>query len=232
MSTPATSDYTHPHHQGSHAQPARSQSTRSRPTSSATGAPHRSTSHHHGHSRQSSTSGRPVQDVLPQRDYEASNVAAKRNSSRDRHAPLVSRGAGADPKGVHRRTSTRTATQPPSEMAGPAAVTNNGGASAAMSPVMQAAADARATGAKTRTTRTSIPTQSGKWTLGKTIGAGSMGKVKLAKKEDGTEQVSFPDPILLAFGVQRTFVGLTLLRLGCVQDYTARIYRREPPQSC
>lgn len=74
-------------------------------------------------------------------------------------------------------------------MAGQTAVANNGGAAA--SAVMQAAADARATGAKTRTTRTSIPTQSGKWILGKTIGAGSMGKVKLAKKEDGTEQVCF-----------------------------------------
>ncbi|KAK7975949.1 Glutaminyl-peptide cyclotransferase [Apiospora arundinis] len=57
-------------------------------------------------------------------------------------------------------------------------------------PVMQAANEARATGAKQRTTRTSIPTQSGKWILGKTIGAGSMGKVKLARKEDGTEQVA------------------------------------------
>jgi hypothetical protein len=38
--------------------------------------------------------------------------------------------------------------------------------------------------------RTTIPTQSGKWILGKTIGAGSMGKVKLARKEDGVEQVS------------------------------------------
>jgi hypothetical protein len=27
--------------------------------------------------------------------------------------------------------------------------------------------------------------------LGKTIGAGSMGKVKLARKEDGSEQVCF-----------------------------------------
>lgn len=70
-----------------------------------------------------------------------------------------------------------------------AAVANSNGP-AAVPPVMQAAADARATGAKQRTSRTSIPTQSGKWILGKTIGAGSMGKVKLARKEDGTEQVS------------------------------------------
>lgn len=42
--------------------------------------------------------------------------------------------------------------------------------------------------------RTTIPTQSGKWLLVKTIGAGSMGKVKLARKEDGSEQVSSPRP--------------------------------------
>lgn len=73
-------------------------------------------------------------------------------------------------------------------MAGPTAVANNGGPTA-LPPVMQAAVEARATGGKTRTSRTSIPTQSGKWILGKTIGAGSMGKVKLARKEDSTEQV-------------------------------------------
>ncbi|KAI1090448.1 Pkinase-domain-containing protein [Rostrohypoxylon terebratum] len=74
-------------------------------------------------------------------------------------------------------------------MAGPTAVANNAGP-AAIPPVMQAAADARASGAKQRTSRTSIPTQSGKWILGKTIGAGSMGKVKLARKEDSSEQVA------------------------------------------
>lgn len=46
--------------------------------------------------------------------------------------------------------------------------------------------------AKQTRSRTTIPTQSGKWVLGKTIGAGSMGKVKLARKEDGTEQVGPP----------------------------------------
>ncbi|KAI0129534.1 hypothetical protein BJ170DRAFT_700774 [Xylariales sp. AK1849] len=195
MSTPAATDYhhshSHSHHQGhhshNHGQPSRSHSTRSGPaTSSTAGPPHRSASHHH-HGRQSSSATRPVQDVLPQRDYETSNVASKRSSSRDRHAPPVSRGA-ADSKAVHRRTSTRSS-NPHGEMAGPTAVANNAGP-AAVPPVMQAAADARATGAKTRTTRTSIPTQSGKWILGKTIGAGSMGKVKLARKEDGTEQVA------------------------------------------
>ncbi|QSZ29235.1 hypothetical protein DSL72_003747 [Monilinia vaccinii-corymbosi] len=38
--------------------------------------------------------------------------------------------------------------------------------------------------------RTTIPAQSGNWILGKTIGQGSMGKVKLARKMDGGEQVA------------------------------------------
>lgn len=37
--------------------------------------------------------------------------------------------------------------------------------------------------------RTTIVAQSGEWTLGKTIGAGSMGKVKLAKNLETGEQV-------------------------------------------
>jgi hypothetical protein len=89
-----------------------------------------------------------------------------------------------------------------------AAANNNG--PAAVPPVMQAAADARATGAKQRTSRTSIPTQSGKWTLGKTIGAGSMGKVKLARKEDGTEQVRF-FPTSLPFALPISHFSLDLL---------------------
>lgn len=202
MSTPATSEYPHPsHHPGHHAhhthdQPSRSLSTRSRPSpSSPASAPQRSASHnHHGHGRPSP--GRPVQDVLPQRDYETTHVASKRSSSRERHA---ARGAGTDSKGLHRRTSTRSSNPPPGDT--PAAKdTTSTTPSSVLPPVMQAAADARATGAKTRTTRTSIPTQSGKWNLGKTIGAGSMGKVKLARKEDGSEQVSCCPPPKLDLG--------------------------------
>ncbi|KAJ9151124.1 Non-specific serine/threonine protein kinase [Pleurostoma richardsiae] len=64
-------------------------------------------------------------------------------------------------------------------------VANNAGPA-----VVPTAADARASGAAKSRTRTTIPTQSGKWILGKTIGAGSMGKVKLARKEDSNEQVA------------------------------------------
>lgn len=70
-------------------------------------------------------------------------------------------------------------------------VANNAGPG----PVSQGVPDARTAAvavgaAKPQSrSRTTIPTQSGKWLLGKTIGAGSMGKVKLAKKEDSNETV-------------------------------------------
>ncbi|KAI0155165.1 hypothetical protein GGR57DRAFT_90126 [Xylariaceae sp. FL1272] len=193
ISSPRTRQHQHQQdYDNHHSSPSRAHSTRSRPSASATNTdnnhhsslPHRSSStsnHHRQHSRQHSSS-RPVQDILPQQDYETSHVnhQSKRSSSKDRPPP-VSR--TADPKAVHRRSSTRSnRSSHHQDMTASAA--------AAVPPVMQAAADARATGAKQKTSRTSIPTQSGKWILGKTIGAGSMGKVKLARKEGGTEQVA------------------------------------------
>lgn len=53
-----------------------------------------------------------------------------------------------------------------------------------------------------RPRKTSIHGSSGTWILGKTIGAGSMGKVKLARKSDGSEQVrtiSTPEHSFLDF---------------------------------
>jgi serine/threonine protein kinase KIN1/2 len=202
---------------------ARSQSTRSRAPAANTGAlPSRAASQHlstHNHSN--SAGGRPVQDVLPHRDYETTNVAAhhKRTPSKDTHQ---------DSRGPQRRSSQRSSHhashgvpgQPPAEMttannAGPAAVAHGG------------AADARGAAAKQLRARTTIPTQSGKWILGKTIGQGSMGKVKLARKEDSNEQVSLPS--LHLFGLP--IVSLTSLFSGCLQDHPKRLRRRRPPFS-
>jgi len=164
---------------------SRSQSTRNRaPPSAGSGLPTRAASQHrHNHS---SSSGRPVQEVLPHRDYEReqTNVAqySKRSSSRDGPPPESS----SRPQRRSSQHSPHHASPPAADM--PATVANNAG------PVPgghAAAADPRATGAhKPSRSRTTIPTQSGKWILGKTIGAGSMGKVKLARKEDTGEQVS------------------------------------------
>lgn len=45
---------------------------------------------------------------------------------------------------------------------------------------------------KSGKSRTTIPAATGNWILGKTIGAGSMGKVKLARRAEGGEQVNTP----------------------------------------
>jgi hypothetical protein len=96
----------------------------------------------------------------------------------------------------NRRSSTRSThaphqhhLRPPADMVASAGLSNDAG-----SGPNAHASDTRhpASSAKHSRSRTTIPTQSGKWILGKTIGAGSMGKVKLARKEDGTEQVCAP----------------------------------------
>ena len=196
--------------------PTRSQSTRTRqPAASSSGGPppHRaaSTSHHHSSSTASRQSSRPVQDVLPhpQHDYETSNVAQyqKRSSSKDRPPPS-SRG-GESSSRPHRRSSQRSSGHPPTTPTAdmPPTAVNNGAPGA---PVVPSAADARAKQSRTRTT---IPTQSGKWILGKTIGAGSMGKVKLARKEDSNEQVrkpailQSPSPAPVTRGVSMLMIG-------------------------
>ncbi|SPO02651.1 related to serine/threonine-specific protein kinase KIN1 [Cephalotrichum gorgonifer] len=73
-------------------------------------------------------------------------------------------------------------------MAGGSESLNNAGAG----PAARTAPDSRQAVPPTKhsRSRTTIPTQSGKWLLVKTIGAGSMGKVKLARKEDSNEQVA------------------------------------------
>ena len=76
---------------------------------------------------------------------------------------------------------TPSATAEPGAYAVPASTPTRGVADASHQPSVVSYKQTRS--------RTTIPTQSGKWILGKTIGAGSMGKVKLARKEDGSEQV-------------------------------------------
>lgn len=94
------------------------------------------------------------------------------------------------------------------------ASSNGAGSQNAAQPQQHGHADAppRPSTSKHARSRTVIPTQSGKWMLGKTIGAGSMGKVKLARKEDGSEQVclqslSFSSPFNSGF----IPIGLPLL---------------------
>lgn len=149
--------------------PGRSQSTRVRSTTAD--SPQRSHSHHH---RVSSRHG-AIEEPIPQANYETTNVtqSSRRTSSREGPPPS-------------RHESTRSAThhsRHPNDMATAAA--NGGGPAPVVTPQDSRHATYRG---KSRTT---IPAASGNWILGKTIGQGSMGKVKLARKAEGGEQVIF-----------------------------------------
>lgn len=154
----------------SHSTPSRSQSTRVK--SAIPADPGRNSSSHRRR-----TSG--VEEILPQLDYETSNVAAqtsRRSSSKDR--PLPNRGeSGRSASGHHHKSSSRYN----SEMA--TTVANSGGPA----PIVTPSESRHRSSGKSRTT---IPAQTGNWVLGKTIGAGSMGKVKLARRVEGGEQVN------------------------------------------
>ena len=71
-------------------------------------------------------------------------------------------------------------------------------------------------GAKKRTT---IDAQTGKWALGKTIGQGSMGKVKLAKNVETGEQVRGRDR-------EASVRMMNLFLSGCCKNCPEAINRR------
>lgn len=147
--------------------PSRSQSTRTKPAAAASSpasANHRSSSSRH----------RGIDEILPQADYETSNVAdAARGSSSKEPRPESGRSASAHQRSNSRYASSNIPSMPAS----------NGGPA----PLVVPGETKHKTSGKSRTT---IPAQTGNWVLGKTIGAGSMGKVKLARRVEGGEQVS------------------------------------------
>lgn len=138
--------------------------------------PHRSQSttsrpSNHSHARPQQQSG--LSNVAA-RDWEQSNIAnegVRRSESRDAPAPAPTRTESS------RRSHARYASDASTASAMPV----NGVAADGRSAQVQQA------GTKRRTTITAPST--GTWALGKTIGAGSMGKVKLAKHSETGEQV-------------------------------------------
>ncbi|TVY71318.1 Protein kinase kin1 [Lachnellula suecica] len=151
---------------------SRSQSTRTKPA--VPPSPHRTHSSHH---RTSSRHG-AVEEILPQANYETSNVAQahRRSSSKDRPSRTDSSRSAS---GHHHRSHH---SRHPSDMS--TAVANGGGPAPVVTPQ-----ESRTSG-RSGKSRTTIPAQTGNWVLGKTIGAGSMGKVKLARRPEGGEQVA------------------------------------------
>ncbi|OAL73469.1 CAMK/CAMKL/KIN1 protein kinase [Trichophyton violaceum] len=179
-------------------------------TLSASGRPHHRSSHSRsgsrsysqepggGHSRTPSSARRDYDQPQPSTSSSRPGTTG-RSSSRDRPREASSSSYRPDPARVHRRTASRPTTTTTNN--------NNNGDSVDMSranpaaAVVAAAAAAAAGDAPSHATngatlasgpkrRTTITTPSGQWALGKTIGAGSMGKVKLAKNLETGEQVA------------------------------------------
>lgn len=173
--------------------PHRSSSTTSKPPTTPSGVT-RVISQSQG--RQASSSQQPPLAEVGRRDYEASNVvrspSSRRSSSRDRSHPITTM-----KRSESTRDSRHTPTRPghsrhSSHISATvaAAAIANGATAPGSSPVGKPQSDAASHGnGSSNKRRTTITAQTGQWTLGKTIGAGSMGKVKLAKNLETGEQV-------------------------------------------
>ena len=135
---------------------------------------------------------------VARRDYETTNVArppsTRRSSSRDRSyaAPPPRRTESTrDTRRTPARAGSRSRNGSQMDAkAATAAVAPSGAAQTPSGARETVDAAAQASGSTTTRKRTEIDAQTGKWSLGKTIGAGSMGKVKLAKNLETGEQVT------------------------------------------
>jgi serine/threonine protein kinase KIN1/2 len=115
---------------------------------------------------------------VARRDFEQSNLAhaspSRRSDSRDRtNAPVTPSRTDST------RSNHNTPSQPRHTRYASDGSNTNGTSRTAAVPVAN----------PTRGRRTMIEASTGQWALGKTIGAGSMGKVKLAKNVETGEQV-------------------------------------------
>ncbi|KAF2089108.1 serine/threonine protein kinase-like protein Kin1 [Saccharata proteae CBS 121410] len=149
-------------HSSSSSRPQRTMSTNARSAAPPPSSPHRSHSHSHTGSQHTNLPN------VARRDFEQSNVArapseSRRDPSRDRTHTSQSQHARYASDASTGAQPADTQTQTPTRAPG-----NN-------------------TSGRRRTT---IGAQTGQWALGKTIGAGSMGKVKLARNVETGEQVA------------------------------------------
>ncbi|KAJ5904375.1 hypothetical protein N7504_006758 [Penicillium tannophilum] len=184
----------------------RSQSTSSRPAHWAPSSdlPHRTRSvavrssntsqpppqAQYSHSKTPSYDRRPPSnhaalESVARRDFEASNVQkmpSRREPSSERSQERPATATRTESTRRHQRTSSTQAQQRNS-------VDMTGSATADRATDSSQNATAPTAPAQPRR-RTTITTPTGQWALGKTIGAGSMGKVKLAKNMETGEQVA------------------------------------------
>jgi hypothetical protein len=155
-------------------------------SSKSTSSHHRSSSrsHHYQPSDVSGTTAGPSHHHHHHHHYhqpsDTSGTTAVVSQQHHHHQP-------SDISGTTAVVSQQHHHYQPAEISGTTATPNGGGPAPIVVPI-----ESRHTGSSGRLgrSRTTIPAQSGNWVLGKTIGAGSMGEVKLARKVDGGEQVS------------------------------------------
>lgn len=156
--------------------PSRSQSTR---TSAVPPTPHRS-----GSTSSRPSASRPL-DNLPKRDAETTNVARSRRSSTSKDRPLPNRTDST------RSRQHKSSSQPHDNHHYQPDMSANAVAQGSGPAPVPAAPESKHSSSKAPRSRTTIPAKTGNWVLGKTIGAGSMGKVKLARRAEGGEQVRY-----------------------------------------
>lgn len=171
--------------------PSRNRSNTQRPSSSH----HRSSSRSHTHEAPPLSNPAALANVA-KRDQETSNVlrrpSSRRSSSRDGAADGGQQYHTETARTHHRERSRPGSSRNSAEMSGARTAVANG------SSVANQAAPSIVNTERSTTSgqpsmgrrRTSITTTTGTWSLGKTIGQGSMGKVKLAKNIETGEQVS------------------------------------------
>lgn len=180
----------------------RSHSTTSRPSRAPSDLPHRTRSvavrssnttqppmpTNLSHSKTPSQDRRPPSnhtalEGAARREFEASNAARmppRRETSSDRSQERPSTARTETGRRHQRNPSTQSRQRDSVDM------TPN---SASQLPPQHATAPSAPAAAAAPRRRTTITTPTGQWALGKTIGAGSMGKVKLAKNMETGEQV-------------------------------------------
>lgn len=132
-------------------------------------SPSHHSAHSQPHSRSASASAAPQLANVARHDHEQSNLARPSSSRQPSDAPARSDSTRNTPSAQH--TQSRYHAQ---DMTSAATANSHSAAAAAGSTVRR---------------RTTIDATTGHWDLGKTIGAGSMGKVKLARNKETGEQV-------------------------------------------
>ncbi|KAA6411135.1 MAG: serine threonine kinase Kin1 [Lasallia pustulata] len=157
----------------------------------------KSTAQSYSHTRGPSASQQASLAGVARRDYENTNLArppsSRRSSSRDgSYAAPPPTTRTESTRSTHRNSSRPGHSRYSSDMSQTPTVVANGGstlgrASSVSRAQNDGAVQASSSGTKRRTT---ITAATGDWTLGKTIGQGSMGKVKLAKNLETGEQVA------------------------------------------